>query len=269
MAIKVAVAQFTAGLDTDENARQCAELVATSAGEGADLAVLPEASMFFDPAKEQADRPHGQTLDGEFVAAVAEAAKAHGIAVLVGLSESLPGRRDDKRDSNTVVVVSATGETLGAYRKIHLYDAFGYRESEQIRPGEIGQPLVFQVGDISVGVLTCYDLRFPEAFRWVTDAGADLIAVPAAWAVGPAKEDHWRTLVRARAIENTIYVAAAGQTGPPSCGQSIVVDPMGVELANAGERPGVAVASVSQQRLEQVRQVNPSLRNRRFKVLPR
>ena len=75
--------------------------------------------------------------------------------------------------------------------------------------------------------------------------------------------------MRAGAIENTIYVAAAGQTGPPSCGQSIVVDPMGVELANAGERPGVAVASVSQQRLEQVRQVNPSLRNRRFKVLPR
>ena len=268
MAIKVAVAQFTAGLDIEDNTRQVTELIAASAAEGADLAVLPEAAMFFDPAKTQANQSHGQALDGDFVAAVAEAAKAHGIAALVGMSESLPDLGDDHRDSNTVVGVSSTGETVGAYRKIHLYDAFGYRESDQVRPGEIGQPLVLQVGDVSVGVLTCYDLRFPEAFRWVTDAGADLIALPAAWAVGPAKEDHWRTLVRARAIENTVFLAAAGQTGPTSCGQSMVVDPMGVELACAGERPGIAIATVSRERLEQVRAVNPSLSNRRFAVQP-
>lgn len=223
--------------------------------------------MYFDPRHQDGPGPHGQRLDGPFAGAIAKAAATSGIAVIVGMLEQAGG--DDRRDYNTLLALSNTGEQLGSYRKIHLYDAFGYSESDDYVAGEIGTPLTFTIGEITVGALTCYDLRFPEAFRWVTDAGADLIALPSAWIVGAAKEYHWHTLVAARAIENTVYLAASDQTGPVSCGQSVVVDPMGTVIAGAGERPGVAVADVRPERIAEVRQTNPSLDNRRFTVAPR
>jgi predicted amidohydrolase len=264
--MRVAVCQFAAGQDVSANAARCADLVGDAAAAGAHLAVLPEVSMYFDPRHQGGPGPHGQALDGPFVTAVADAAARSGIAVLVGMLEAAPG---ESRDYNTVLALSNQGERLGSYRKIHLYDAFGYRESDDYLPGEIDKPLTFTIGEITVGALTCYDLRFPEAFRWITDAGADLVALPSAWIAGPAKEHHWSTLVAARAIENTVYVAASDQTGPVSCGQSIVVDPMGTVIAGAGERPGVAVADVDPERITAVRRINPSLANRRFAVVPR
>jgi predicted amidohydrolase len=264
--MRVAVCQFAAGQDVTANAAQCAALIGRAAAAGAQLAVLPEVSMYFDPRRQGGPGPHGQPLDGPFATAIADAAAASGVAVLVGMLESVVGQ---SRDYNTLLAVSGRGERLGSYRKIHLYDAFGYRESDDYLPGDIGQPLIFTVEDVTVGALTCYDLRFPEAFRWLTDAGADLVALPSAWIVGPAKEHHWSTLVAARAIENTIYLAAADQTGPASCGQSIIVDPMGTVIAGAGERPGLAVADIHPQRIAEVRTTNPSLANRRFTVAPR
>ena len=265
MSITIAVCQFTAGLDVAENTSACVDLIAEAAAAGADLAVLPEASMFFDPARTQIGQTHGEPIDGEFAQAMADAAKASGIAVVAGMSEQIDDRG---RDSNTLIALGPTGERIGLYRKIHLYDAFGFRESETIAPGQIDAPTLIEVNGLRVGLLTCYDLRFPEVFRWVAEAGAEVIVLPAAWAVGPAKEDHWRTLIKARAIENTIYLAAAGQTGPSCCGQSLIVDPMGVELAGAGLEPGIAVATVTRQRIDRVRRINPSLTNRRFTVAP-
>lgn len=263
MSVNIAVCQFIAGLDINANIKNCLQLIDEAAAAGAKLAVLPEAVMFFDPAKEQ-EGQHGEAVDGPFVTAIAAGAKKAGIAVLVGMSEKID---DEHRDSNTVVAISAAGELIGSYRKIHLYDAFGYRESDTIKPGDIGDPLVFDVDGVTVGVLTCYDLRFPEAFRWVVDAGAQVVAVPAAWAAGPMKEAHWRTMLASRAIENTVYVAAAGQTGPVSCGQSLIIDPMGTVRAGAGDKPGIAVGVVDPELLAAVREVNPSLGNRRFSVV--
>lgn len=263
--LQAAVCQFAATTDIAENTASCVDLIERAAQAGAELAVLPEAAMFFDPGR-TVPGTHGQPTDGPFVQHIADAAAKAGIAVVVGMSESID---DPDRDSNTVVALSATGDLLGAYRKIHLYDAFGFKESDNVRPADIDRPLVFEVGGVRVGVATCYDLRFPEMFRWLVDAGADLIALPAAWAVGPAKEHHWSTLITARAIENTVYLAASGQTGPTSCGQSVVVDSMGTVVAGAGERPGLAVAPVSVERIAQVRGTNPSLANRRFTVVPR
>ena len=265
--MRVAVCQFAAGQHVPANAARCAELIGDAAAAGAHLAVLPEASMYFDPRHQGGPGPHGQTLDGPFASAIADAAVSSGIAVLVGMLES--AEDGESRDYNTLLALSDQGRRLGSYRKIHLYDAFGYRESDDYLPGEIDKPLTFAIGEITVGALTCYDLRFPEAFRWITDAGADLVALPSAWIAGPAKEHHWSTLVAARAIENTVYVAASDQTGPVSCGQSIVVDPMGTVIAGAGERPGVAVADVDPERIAAVRTTNPSLANRRFAVVPR
>jgi len=265
--MKVAVCQFAAGTDVTANAAQCEQLIRDAAAAGAHLAVLPEASMYFDPRHEGGPGPHGQALDGPFASALASVAASAGVAVLVGMLESA-GDADDKRDYNTLLAIGNDGATLGSYRKIHLYDAFGYRESDDYLPGDIDEPLTFPIGEITVGAATCYDLRFPEVFRWLVDAGADLVALPSAWIAGHTKEFAWRTLVAARAIENTIYLAAADQSGPVSCGQSIVVDPMGTVIAGVGERPGLAVAEVTPDRIETVRQRNPSLANRRFSVAP-
>jgi predicted amidohydrolase len=133
----------------------------------------------------------------------------------------------DPRPFNTVVALPPDGRLIGSYRKLHLYDAFGFAESELFPPGQHGPPLVFEASGLARGVMTCYDLRFPEIARALVDARADVLLVPSAWVAGPAKEDHWMTLLRARAIENTTYVVAAGQTGPSYVGHSVVVDPMG------------------------------------------
>jgi predicted amidohydrolase len=187
------------------------------------------------------------------------------MAILCGMTERLP---DDARVSNTLLAVDRGGGALGAYRKLHLYDAFGYQESLRVRPGDHAAPLVFDVGGLRFGAMTCYDLRFPEMARSLIDAGAQVILLPAAWVVGPGKEDHWDTLVRARAIENTAYVVAAGQTAPRFTGHSMVVDPMGVVVAGAGEEPGVITATLSPERLDAVRAKLPSLGHRRFRVTP-
>jgi deaminated glutathione amidase len=116
---------------------------------------------------------------------------------------------------------------------------------------------------LAVGLMTCYDLRFPEFARALVDAGADVLAVPAAWVAGPLKEDHWVTLLRARAIENTVYVTAAAQTGKAYSGRSMIVDPLGVTVAALGDAEGLATADVELQTIAAVRDRNPSLANRR------
>lgn len=262
----ISVAQFAAGTDVKENLASCQELIARAAATS-HLVVLPEYSMYADFAKTQPDQNHSEPLDGPFVTALRDSAREHGIAVVVGINESDP---DDDRVSNTLVALSKTGELTGVYRKIHLYDAFGFRESDTVIPANVESPLVFDVEGVRIGAATCYDLRFPEMSRWLVDQGADVIVLPAAWMAGPLKEQQWDTLVRARAIENTVYVAACGQTAPRCSGQSMIVDPMGVTVAAAGERAmTVASARIDPQRIADVRKTNPSLENRRFTVVPR
>jgi deaminated glutathione amidase len=266
MSFTVAVGQFAAGTDVQANTASVTGLIGQAARSSARLVVLPEVASYYDITRASNDAGRAQRLDGQFVSDVRAAARQHGIYVVAGFTEELGA---SERDSNTLVAVSDTGDLVGAYRKIHLYDAFGYRESDTIEPAAIGDPLTFDLDGITIGAITCYDLRFPEAARWVVDAGAEVILLPAAWAAGPMKEEHWATLTRARAIENTVYVAAADQTGPASVGQSCVIDPMGVTLACAGEAPGIALAQVDEGRLAAVRKLNPSLDNRRFTVAAR
>ncbi|MEP6843254.1 MAG: nitrilase-related carbon-nitrogen hydrolase, partial [Pseudolysinimonas sp.] len=145
----------------------------------------------------------------------------------------------------------------------------GQRESDWIAPGLVEAPLTFAFAGFTVGLQTCYDLRFPEVTRQLIDAGVDLVLVPSEWVRGPLKEAHWRTLATARAIENTIYLAAADHTPPIGVGNSMIIDPMGVELAGLGEEVGTAVAWITPERIAEVRRVNPALQLRRFAVVPR
>ena len=201
-----------------------------------------------------------QPLDGPFVSALAGLAKESGATIVAGMFETSD---DPTRPYNTLAVLSAGGELAASYRKLHLYDSFGYRESDRLRAGD-GAPVTVDVGDFVVGLMTCYDLRFPEMARRLVDAGADVLAVPAAWVRGPLKEEHWSTLLHARAIENTCYVVGAAQTGTSYVGRSAVVDPMGIAVAALGEQCEVLAADLSSRRLAEVRRANPSLRNRRL-----
>lgn len=264
MTVTVAVAQFAAGMDKTENLKPLTEGIRTGAERGARLVVTPEFGMYLDP-EHRGDQSYPEPLDGPWLTSVRECVRETGVYAVVGMAERGP---EAGRAYNTEVALDPDGEIVGVYRKVHLYDAFGYRESDHIIPAEITAPLTFAVDGVRFGVITCYDLRFPEIARVVTDAGAEAIVVPAAWMVGPSKEDHWATLLRARAIENTSYVLAAGQTGPHCAGHSIVVDPAGITIAAAGEAPGVAVATLDPARLATVRKRNPSLAHRRFRVVP-
>lgn len=261
----VGAVQFPAGTDKQANGKALRELVMEATADGAELVVGPEYAMYNDPDPKADMSEAAEELDGPFIGELREMARASGATVVAGMSERVVG---DSRASNTVVAVTPSGEMIGAYRKLHLYDAFGWTESRHVRPGDHTDPLTFEVGGLRFGVMTCYDLRFPEMARVLADAGADAIVLPAAWVAGPCKEDHWDILVRARAIENTCYVVAAAQTPPGCSGHSMVVDPMGIPVAMTGEEPGAAVARISKERVESVRSKLPSLKHRRFSVVP-
>lgn len=264
--MRIAVAQLAATHDVTANRERCAGLVRAAGERGADLVVLPEAAMHPFGRPDQPLREVAETLDGPFVSALVDAAKATASTVIAGMFTAID---DGEHVDNTVVAVTGDG-LVGSYRKVHLFDALGWRESDRLRAGDPGSLLTLPVGDLMVGVLTCYDLRFPEITRALVDAGATVLAVPAAWVAGPLKEDHWTTLVRARAIENTCYVAAAGQSPREFVGRSMVVDPMGVVLAGLADEDGaVAVAEIGAARVQQVRRALPSLEHRRFAVSPR
>jgi predicted amidohydrolase len=141
-------------------------------------------------------------------------------------------------------------------------------ESKKLEAGPVDERLVFDCGEFTVGVMTCYDVRFPELARALVDEGVDLIALPSAWVGGPLKEDQWSTLVRARAIENVAYVAAADQPPPGFAGRAMVVDPFGVVLASLPETEGVVVADVDPERVDHCREKMPSLDHRRYRVIP-
>ncbi len=263
MSVKVSVAQFGATVDKDHNLSEVKRLTAEAAAAGAQLVVFPENAMYSNPDVTADVSNERESLEGPFATAVARVAKEHNIAVVVGMTEVIEGT---SKASNTVLAIGAAGERLGLYRKVHLYDAFGHKESERVQAAKF-EPLTFKVEGLTFGVMTCYDLRFPEISRALINGGAEVLVVPAAWAAGPAKEDHWVTLSKARAIENTAYAMMAGQSGPHCTGQSMVIDPMGVVVASAGEAPGVAVTTISSERVDSVRRKNPSLTNRRFGVV--
>ncbi|MGO4104894.1 carbon-nitrogen hydrolase family protein [Leifsonia sp. YAF41] len=264
--VGIAVCQFRPGADEAANLSEMRRLAALAASRGAALAVFPEYSAFFEPTLGPAFVTAAQSLDGSFVTAMADQARDLGIFVVAGMLETTS---DPARFSNTLVAVSPDGLLVATYRKLHLYDAFGDRESNWVVAGEIEQPETFTVQGLTIGLQTCYDIRFPEVTRRLVDAGADVVLVPAEWVRGPLKEHHWRTLVTARALENTIYVAAADHTPPVGVGNSMIVDPMGVELATVGEITDIGIAWVSAERISAVRAINPALALRRFTVVPR
>jgi deaminated glutathione amidase len=264
----VALCQIPISSTPQKNLERVRDAVAEAAAAGAGIAVFPEGTQVrFSEDLGAAAEP----LDGPFCSGLAEIAKSSGVAIVAGVFESAP----DGRAFNTSVAIDAQGRLAAAYRKIHLFDALGHRESDDVAAGD--EVVVADLAGLRIGFLTCYDIRFPELARSLAVAGADLLVVPTAWAAGLFKEEHWVTLVRARAIENTIWVAAAGQVpdpaepptrAPTGVGRSMLVDPMGVVRLDVGPVAAVAAGDVDTRYTTAVRELLPGLANRRDDLFP-
>jgi deaminated glutathione amidase len=265
-AMRIALCQIPVSSDPSANLARAQAAVASAARQGARLAVFPEGTQ----ARFGTDlRAAAAPLDGAFCTGLLEAARLHGVAVVAGVFEPAPGGRV----YNTAVAFDETGRLVARYRKIHLFDALGQRESDLVAAG--AEPVIAELAGLRIGFLTCYDVRFPEQARALAADGAQVLVIPAAWAAGLFKEEHWVTLVRARAIENTIWVAAAGQvpdpaepvTGAPTgIGRSMLVDPMGTARIDLGSAECIGVGELDIGMTATVRAVLPCLDNRRTDV---
>ena len=251
--LRVALVQTASSRVPAENRDHLASLEVGAA----ELVVLPECYQRDFGAPDEPLGNDAEPLDGPFVAALTAKAAQHGGTWVAGMLE----RSDDPaRPYNTLAVVDGDG-LRASYRKIHLYDSFGFKESDRLLPGP-RTPLALDVAGVSVGLMTCYDLRFPELPRALSRSGVQVMVVPSAWVAGPRKVHHWRTLVTARAIENVSYVAAVGQSAPRYTGHSMLVDPRGDVVVEAGEHDEILVGQVTADLLEEARAENPSLLNR-------
>jgi len=264
--LKVAAVQLNSSADQQANLARADRLTRAAAGKGAQLIVLPEKWTALGTDSDQ--RAAAQPLDGPAIDWARAAARELGVEIVAGsILELVPGQ---EKLANTSVHIDATGEIRATYRKVHMFDVeVGgrvYRESELEQAGE--EIVLSQTADgVELGLSVCYDLRFPELYRILAVLGARIITIPAAFTL-PTTRDHWETLVRARAIEDQAFVIAANQTGEHpggqhSGGRSMIVDPWGTVLAQAGEEGESAlVAELDLGRQREIRASLPSLANR-------
>ncbi len=264
--MRIALCQLPVSPDPSVNLSRVRAALAEAAVGGAELAVFPEATM----ARFGSDlRAAAEPVDGPFCAGLAAASESTGIALVAGVFEPAP----DGRVYNTAVAFSGSGSLVASYRKLHLFDALGQRESDLVAPGS--GPVIATLAGVRTGLQICYDIRFPELSRALAAGGAPLLTVSAAWQAGLFKEEHWVTLLRARAIENTVWIAAAGQVpdpdspptrAPTGVGRSMLIDPLGVVRADLGPGAGVSVVAADMTLVGSVRATLPSLANRREDV---
>jgi deaminated glutathione amidase len=261
--MRIAVAQILSGTDPVDNLQLVRDYAGRAVDAGARLVVFPEATMcrFGVPLA-----PIAEPVDGPWADGVRRIAADANITVIVGMFSPA----DHGRVYNTLLAIGpgTPNQPDTHYDKIHLYDAFGFTESKTVAPGR--EPVVIDVDGVGVGLTTCYDLRFPELFTTLARRGAQLIVVSASWAAGRGKLEQWTLLARARALDSTSYIVAAGQgdpgeplasSAPTGVGGSLVVSPFGEVLASAGADPQLLVTDVDLDRVAQARDTIAVLRN--------
>lgn len=251
--LKVGLIQLSVTSSKEQNLKRVLSTI-DSAEESCDLLVFPEYCMGYP--KEGLSRNYlkdvAEPLDGKFVTTVAEKSKEKQVATVVPIFEKKNG------DVFDTAVVIDRGKVRGGYRKIHLFDALGQRESEFFRPGS--SPVLFKIRDMVFGIVICYDIRFPELVKSEVLSGARVVIVPSAWYRGPLKEEHWQTLLMARAHENTSYVVAVGNANEAFVGRSIVVDPFGVKTLDLGFGDRIGFCDIDDKRVTEAREKLPVLK---------
>lgn len=237
-----------------------------AAGQGCKLLVFPESQMGPWDASSRCYAHAPEPLDGPYCQAIDAVARRCGLWLVYTTEELNP--RDPARPYNTAVVTGPDGRQRTAYRKVHLYDALGERESDRMAAGD-KPPAVVDTPFCRLGVCICYDLRFPEISRRLALEGAELIVFPSAWVSGPRKVEQWHTLIGARAIENELFVAGLSRTGEGRCGRSLVVDPLGVPVAEAGVEECLLTCTIDTSEITKARQAMPILEHRRPELYSR
>ncbi|HEY0449526.1 carbon-nitrogen hydrolase family protein [Actinophytocola sp.] len=263
--MRVALCQITSTASPSRNLSLIRDAVGRAAAEGASVAVFPEATMAcFGTSL----GPVAEPVDGPWASSVADIAAEHDMLVVAGMFTPAP----DGRVFNTLLA-TGRGQHVG-YDKIHLFDAFGFAESKTVAPG--ADLITVSVDDVTLGLATCYDIRFPELFTRLADRGATVVLLGASWGAGPGKLAQWELLVRARALDSTCWLVAAGQADPAASGvephpkaptgigHSTVAGPSGEVLAQLGAAPDVLVADLDLPLVDKVRESIPVLANRRL-----
>jgi deaminated glutathione amidase len=268
--MRVAAVQLNSNADKARNLAAAEALVRAAAADGAELVALPEKWNLLAPGEELV--AGAEPLDGPSLTAARGWARTLGIHLLAGSISERAADAAEEKPFNASVLIGPDGGALAVYRKIHMFDVdaggVSYRESAHEQPG--ADIVTAPVGGIEVGLTICYDLRFPELHRILAARGARLLTIPAAFTTATGR-DHWEVLLRARAIENAVFVLAPGQVGkaPPhfdSFGRSAIVDPWGVVLATAPDEECFVAADLDLAAQDKVRASLPALANRRPEV---
>lgn len=265
MRLPVALVQLDATEDVAANIARAAALADAAAAAGARLVALPEYLHYRGP--DDGFRASARPVPGPLTEPFAEVARRRAAWILVGsVAES---SADPRRPYNTSVLIAPTGEIAATYRKIHLFDVAvdaGPTDTESARVSAGGDAVCADIDGVAVGLTICYDLRFPELYRSLALAGAQVLTVPANFTERTGR-DHWEILLRARAIENAAWVLAPSQIngppGQPAFGRSMVVDPWGTVVAQAPDAIGIIAADIETDRVAAVRRQIPVLANRR------
>jgi predicted amidohydrolase len=263
----VAIVQMRSSEDKMENLELSIDFIREAAKKKSSMICFPEFQMAYSPvsmpAKQLSEKAESVN-DGNFIATLRKAAKVNKISIISTIYEK-NGSRFDNRVYDTAVLIDSNGEISSIYRKLHLYDALGFKESDKMMAGNmIEKPVKTSVGNL--GLMICYDIRFPEMSRILAVKGANILVSPSAWVHGVMKEEHWQTLLKARAIENGSYMIAPNQIGNIFSGRSMAVDPFGVVLLDMGNREGMEVVGIDKPRVQKVRELLPLLKNRRTDV---
>ena len=264
----VALVQMRSSENKEENLKASVDFINRAADRKASLICFPEFQMAFSPLKQSPKDLANNVAEfidgGNFVSALCRSAKRNKIGVIATVYERNKNKNEFKV-YDTAVIINNKGQITSVYRKLHLYNALGFRESDKLIQGNvIEKPISTLVGNI--GLMICYDIRFPEMSRILTVNGADILVVPSAWVYGIMKEDHWRTMIMARAIENGSYIIAPDQVGNIFSGRSMVADPFGTVLLDMGDKQGMDVVEIDKSRVMKVRESLPLLKNRRLDI---
>ena len=263
----VAIVQMRSSENKMENLELSVDFIREAAKKKSSMICFPEFQMAYSPVSVSANQlsEKAESVNGgNFIGTLRKAAKVNKISIISTIYEKNDSGFDN-RVYDTAVLIDNNGEISSVYRKLHLYDALGIKESDKMMAGNmIEKPAKTSVGNL--GLMICYDIRFPEMSRILTMKGANILVSPSAWVHGIMKEEHWQTLLKARAIENGLYIIAPNQIGNIFSGRSMIVDPFGIVLLDMGNREGMEVVEIDKSRVQKVRELLPLLKNRRTDV---
>ena len=264
---KAAIVQMKSSVDKELNLVHSVNLINEAAKKKARLICFPEFQMAYSPPEQKSESLHkiAEKISGNFVSTLSNSAKQNRINVIATLYEIINTNDKNHKVFDTGVIINELGKLQSIYRKVHLYDALGFKESKKLLAGSIiEKPSKTSVGKL--GLLICYDMRFPEISRILTVNGANILVSPSAWVAGFMKREHWEIMVRARAIENGVYVLAPNQVGNIYCGHSMAIDPFGSTIVDMENREGIEFIDIDSSKIDTTRRTLPLLMNRRTDV---